>query len=90
MTSARLGIFRCNVIYMPGSPPVVFAMLQSVKKSRIVFGGHFGNGRHFLLQRESAMSLYPKFFLKASTNCVPNFMLVSQFFQLLHISAALL
>ena len=59
---------------------------------KYIFGGHFGKCLPFLSQDESAMSLYPKIFVKAPPNCVPNFMLVSsiaQFFQIMHLSAVL-
>ena len=40
-------------------------------------GSHFGNRLPFFSQNESAMSLYPKMFLRVPHTCITNFTLVS-------------
>ena len=47
-------------------------------------------GCHFFPQNESAMSLYPKMFLRVPHTCITNFMLVSLIAQSFYLSAVLL
>ena len=50
---------------------------------------HFGNRLPFFLQNESAMSLYPKMFLRVPHTCITNFTLVSLIARFFHLSAVL-
>ena len=50
---------------------------------------HFGNRLPFFSQNESAMSLYPKMFLRVPHTCITNFTLVSLIAHFFHLSAVL-